>query len=722
MTADELPLEAFYDLTRITDLAVSPDGDRVAFTATEYDQHEDDAVASLFVVPTDGSREPHRLTTVAGASSPAWSPSGEELAFLAARETDVERRVGWQRDEDEDESEQGDDGADAAGEDDANESDSDDGDGGAEDDPKPQVWTFDLVRGGDARQETDFEEGVSGFDWSPDGDRFVVAARDPTDEERERLERRREGGPIETTRLQHKVDGVGWTDEVTTYCFVVDRESGEAERLDDAYGGGAFQDLYGMEPRWGPDDRIAFTSCRLERPDDTHVRDVYTIDPDGDGLERLTGGDLLCTSPRWRKDGALGFVGKDPEDWCRPANAYVHDGADVRTLTEPLDRTVTARHGIYWADEVGYTLIGDESRTRLVRISDDGPAQRTFEAQGADRAIAAFDVSADGSTAALAFSHPQDGLDVYAVAVDDLAAVERPDSLRRLSRVNADLLEEYPMPAVRRVEWESDGWTIDGVLYHDPDVDLEADDPKPLVVAIHGGPLSYDEPEFRFVHAALTSRGYVVFRPNYRGGASRGRAFAEELYGQWGTVEVDDIVAGVESLADRGWVDPDRVFGYGFSYGGIAQGHLVTQTDLLTAAAPEHGIYDLRSSFGTDDAHVWMETEFGLPWEEPDAYDEASSILEADEIDTPLLVMAGGEDWRCPPSQSEQFYVAARKQDVDAKLVVYPDEHHNIGDPDRAIDRLERILEWYERHDPALEDEDEEGTEDASTESEKESE
>ena len=65
--------------------------------------------------------------------------------------------------------------------------------------------------------------------------------------------------------------------------------------------------------------------------------------------------------------------------------------------------------------------------------------------------------------------------------------------------------------------------------------------------------------------------------------------------------------------------------------------------------------------------------------------------------------MAGGEDWRCPPTQSEQLYVSARKQDVEAKLVVYPTEHHNIGDPDRAVHRLEQLTEWFEKHDPAVE-------------------
>jgi dipeptidyl aminopeptidase/acylaminoacyl peptidase len=685
-----LPLSAYYDLTELTDVAISPAGDRVAFTATEYDQEADEAIASLFVVPADGSAEPHRLTTVAGASSPAWSPGGDRLAFLAAREADVGRRVGWDR----------------ANEDGGSTDDDGDGEtapaasGGDAGDPKQQVWLFDLARGGDARQVTDREEGVAEFDWSPGGERLVIAARDPDDDQQAYLEQVREGGPIETTRLQHKVDDTGWTDDVPSYLFVVDLDSSEVERLDDAYGGGAFQDITGMEPRWGPTDRIAFTSCRLERPDETLVRDVYTISPDGSDLRRLTDGEWQCTRPSWCEDGTLGFVVRDPDDWTKPDELYVHDGEESRSLTADLDRNVARGATIDWVDDTAYALVGDESRTRLVRARVDGPAERTFEAQGDDRALLAFDVDDDGSTAALVFSHPQEGTDVHAVAVDDLEASEPPESLRRLSALNDDLVREFSMPEVRRVEWESDGWTIDGVVYHDPAIDLE-DGPHPLVVAIHGGPLSYDEPVFNFAHAALTSRGYVLLRPNYRGGTSRGRKFAKVLRGRWGTAEVADIVAGVEDLFDRGWADRDRVFGYGFSYGGIAQGYLVTQTDLFAAAAPEHGIYDLRADFGTGDSHNWMEADFGLPWEHPDSYDAASAILDAGEIDTPLLVTAGGEDWRCPPSQSEQLYTAARKQGVDAKLIVYPDEHHNIGDPDRAIHRLEQILEWYETYDPA---------------------
>ena len=96
--------------------------------------------------------------------------------------------------------------------------------------------------------------------------------------------------------------------------------------------------------------------------------------------------------------------------------------------------------------------------------------------------------------------------------------------------------------------------------------------------------------------------------------------------------------------------------------------------------------------------------EFGLPWENPKQFDAPSAITDAGNIDTPLLVMAGGEDWRCPPSQSEQLYLSAKKQGIEAKLVVYPNEQHNISDPDRAVHRLEQLTEWFETHDPAVEE------------------
>ena len=687
------PLEAYYDLTQISEIAVSPDGSRVAYVATAYNQSEDEPISSLFVTSTDGSREPHQLTTVSGASSPQWSPSGDRLAFLATREESTDRQVGWTRDDDSD------DESDTETETEA-ETDNEATDQPSDDEPETQVWLFDFTFGGDARQVTDRAYGVREFDWSPDGDNLVISARDPTDDEQAYLDERKEGGPIETERLQHKLDGVGYLDTVTSYLFVVDLESGEETRLDETYGGGAMEGLSGLQPAWGPTDRIAFVSCRTDNPDDTYVADLYTIDPDGSNLNKETDSDVTASAPAWSPSGTLAFVAGDPTNWCVPSEVCVSTAEGYRSVTPDLDRTVARNATLEWAGgETLYTLIGDEAKTRPIKIgvhqSDVSTVDRVFDAQGDDRA--ALQLSIAGGTAAMVLSHPNEGQDVYTLPVEALSGSDEPT---RLTDVNRDLRSEFSFPEVRRISWESDGVEISGIVYHDPDVTLD-DGPHPLVVAIHGGPISYDEPVFSFDHAALTSRGYVVLRPNYRGGSSFGREFSEALRGQWGTKEVEDITAGVSDVIDRGWVDSDRIFGYGFSYGGIAQGYLITQEpDLFTAAAPEHGIYDLRSAFGTDDTHVWMTNEYGTPWDSPEAFDAASAITDAEAIETPILVTAGGQDWRCPPSQSEQLYIAAKKQGVDAKLVVYPEEHHNIGTPDRAIHRLTELISWYERFDP----------------------
>jgi dipeptidyl aminopeptidase/acylaminoacyl peptidase len=718
---DEVPAEAFYDLTAPSGVAVSPDGDRVAFTASESDPEEDERPSSVFTVPADGSRDPHRLTRASGAWNVEWSPDGGRLGVLMARETDTELRVG--RDEGDEDGD--DDGADGDSEADSEGDDEDgtEGENGGDEGPKPQVWVYDLERGGDARQVTDRDEGVRGFDWGPDGERVVIAARDPTDEEREYLDQRREDGPIETERLQHKFDGEGWLDTVTTYLFVVDVESRDSERLDDAYGGGIFDAAAGPQPAWNPaDDRIAFVAYHGEDPDDTYVRDVHVVDAESGDVERLTDGEHTAAAPTWSPDGErLAVRAGRPDNWYVPSDVRVIDPetGEGAAVTAGLDRTLSFFGGPTWLD--GESLlagIGDEGWTRFVRLDaaaldpagdeegDGGERryERVFDRQSRDETHYWFDV--DGDTVAVVRSHPCEGADVHAMAVADLdATADDPDPRRRLTDLNADLLADYDHHDTTRVTFESeDGTEVEGLVSYPPPFDPADPDPRPVLLWIHGGPMAYDQPRFDFNASFWTSRGYLVYNVNYRGSTSYGREFCERLKGAWNSVEVEDLLAGVDDLVERGWADPDRLFVGGFSQGGVNTAYVLTRTDRFAAGVAEHGIYDMRSSFGTDDSHRWFEHDFGLPWKNPEAYEAASSITDVDEIDTPLLLTAGEEDWRCPPTQSEQLYRSLRKRGVEAKLVVYPGEHHNIGAPDRAVHRLETIDEWLARHDPGRDD------------------
>ncbi|MEF8801175.1 MAG: S9 family peptidase [Halolamina sp.] len=686
-------LEDRYDLRSPSSVAVSPDGERVAFVVQEADPEEGEYRNSLFVAPTDGSREPHRLTHNADAGDPTWGPDGDRLAFTAAREEDVELAVGSKEEE-------------TAEADEADATEESDGD----EEPKSQVWLFDMALGGDARQLTAFEEGAGGFDWSPDGERLVVEARDPTEDQDAYLDGvREEDEPYDISRLQHKIDGQGYTDDITEYLFVVDLESRETTRLDEASGRGARSEFRGLQPAWGASDRIAFATYRGDDPDATYELDAYTIDPDGESLVQVTDGGLTTSGFRWDADGTrLAFSGSNATNVHDPTQYYVAEGADgddpdVHSVSASLDRTTGYASPAAWvAAEELLAPIADEARTRLVALAADADdPERVFEAQGTGRTITSFD--AEGGTVAVVLSHPNEGQDVFTL---DAAEVHDDVSPTRVTNLNDELLDEAAAPSCERVHFENDdGVEVEGLVYRPDGFDPGSSEPAPLICHIHGGPTAYDAPGFNFDYAYWCGQGYVVLNVNYRGSTSYGRAFSESIRGKWGPREADDIRSGVSELESRGWVDSDRLFVTGFSQGGINTLYVVTRDDRFAAAAPEHGIYDFYANFGTADMHQWYVNDVGVPWEHEDAYRAMSSLLDVGDVETPLLITAGENDWRCPPTQAEQLYVQAKRAGVDARLLVYQNEHHNIGDPDRATHRLDALTGWFAEYDPGRSDE-----------------
>jgi dipeptidyl aminopeptidase/acylaminoacyl peptidase len=225
----------------------------------------------------------------------------------------------------------------------------------------------------------------------------------------------------------------------------------------------------------------------------------------------------------------------------------------------------------------------------------------------------------------------------------------------------------------------------------------------PAILEIHGGPMAMYSWSFFFEFQLLAAHGYAVVFTNPRGSTGYGRAFSAAVNGDWGGKDYQDVMAGIDAAVANGWVDPDRLGVAGGSYGGFMTNWTIGHTDRFKAAVTMRCVSNLASIFGTGDLDwiLTIDTMDAVPWKDLDRLMERSPITYVERMTTPLLILHGEKDLRCPISEGEQLFTALKLLGREVRMVRFEGQSHDLsrnGHPRSRVIRLRHIVSWFISH------------------------
>ena len=305
------------------------------------------------------------------------------------------------------------------------------------------------------------------------------------------------------------------------------------------------------------------------------------------------------------------------------------------------------------------------------------------------------------------FSVAEDTKEVVALVASSVSltklvsATDDANFVRVIADPNAHI-ENWDLPSVQTVSWvASDGTTIEGVLDL-PFGYTASDGPLPMYVHLHGGPTSAQQVELEismYGRGLLSSSGWAVLSPNYRGSTGYGDKFLTDLIGRENDIEVKDILAGVDAMVERGIADPNKLAVGGWSNGGYLTNCLIATTNRFKAASSGAGVFDQTMQWSIEDTpgHVVNYAQ-GFPWTAAEELQAMSPIFEADNITTPTIIHVGAGDARVPAEQSQSLYRALHDYlDIPTQLVLYPGTGHGLSKMSHRRAKIEWDKAWLSR-------------------------
>lgn len=635
-----LDLEMYWELQSASNPQLSPDGSQIVYTRGWIDPKSDDRKSELWIMDADGERK----RFLAKGSNATWAPDGTRIAYLAEGAPGGNQvYVRWMDDE------------------------------------------------GATSQVTRMTEPPSNLRWSPDSESIAFTRAVETSVDLTIAMPAPPAGaewtpaPKVVERPVYRRDRQGYVDDTYTHLFVVSADGGAVRQLTDG-------DWNHSAGEWTADgEELVFSSLRV---DDAELQwrhsEIYTVSVEDGTIRQLTDRRGPDSGALPSPDGRyIAYMGDEfHEDTYR--NRKIHlmnrDGSNARIISGDFDRSV---RNLTWApDGRGlYFAANNEGNRNVHFVSVNGGVERVTDGV---HQISIGSISDEGHLATTRTSFHEPG-DIYLMDPD------RPDQMNRLTHMNRDLMKGVTLGEVEELWYTSaDDLDIQGWVVKPPNFD--PDETYPLMLAIHGGPHGMYGVGFSYSWQEHAANGYLVLYTNPRGSSGYGSAFGNEINNAYPSKDYDDLMAGVDTLISRGYVDEDRMYVYGCSGGGVLTAWVVGHTDRFAAASSNCPVTNWLSFVGTTDGVSWYNNFEAYPWDDPSEHLERSPLMHVGNVTTPTMLMTGENDLRTPMAQTEEYYAALQVLGVPSVMVRFQNEWHGTSSQPSNFIRSQLYLRaWFEQ-------------------------
>ncbi len=653
---------------------ISPDGARVVYTRVAVNQKHDGYETALWIIASSGGPA-RQLTVGPHDSAPQWSPDGKTLAFVRAIEKDGKPQP-------------------------------------------PQIYLL-AMDGGEARALTDLPKGASAPVWSPDGRSIAFSSTTVAADFDKKKDAEEKSDVRVIVKAVYRSNGAGYLEpDRPSHIWTVEiPKTPGGEHAPKQITSGEFSESDPVFSRDGA--KIYFTSRRVVEPYyETPHTDLYVVGAQGGDAVRiagLAGGiDEMSLSPDGTRMAFAGSIELGPDGVQRSYSqpdlfvTSLQPGSTPKNLTANYDFDIAegiggdqappranSRSKPFWSKDGRYIYIdsAEQGRQNLARI--DAETGKVEPLTQGDHSVFAYNATPDSSVAALLISTPTEIGDLYIL---DVAARKT----RRLTHINDELFSKLHLTEPVAIWYQSfDGRRIQAWVQRPPD--FQEGKKYPLILNIHGGPHAAYGYIFDHEMQWMAAKGYVVLYPNPRGSTTYGQDFGNVIQYHYPGDDYKDLMAGVDELIRRGWVDPDKLGVTGGSGGGLLTNWVIGQTTRFKAAVSQRSIADWADFWYTADFTLFTPEWFrGAPWEQQADFKARSPITYIDRVQTPLMLIEGEADYRTPPtSGGEQMFRALKYRKIPTAMIRFPGESHELsrsGMPRHRVERLEHIVAWFDKY------------------------